>query len=186
MTDELSDTLREIVARLEAQGIPYMLVGSVAALAYGRSRSTQDFDVVIEANVPTLRALVRSLPEERYYASEEAAMEALRYETQFNVIDMVTGWKADLIPRKRRPFSEAEFGRRSRVEVLGVPTFVASPEDTIVAKLEWAKAGGGSERQLEDVRELTRLRGAELDREYIERWVHALGLAEMWAAALAA
>ena len=44
MTDELTDTLREIVSRLEARGIPYMLVGSVAALAYGRTRSTQDFD----------------------------------------------------------------------------------------------------------------------------------------------
>lgn len=186
MTDELSDTLRDIVARLDAQSIPYMLVGSVAALAYGRSRSTQDFDVVIEAGAPSVRALVRSLPEERYYVSEEAAMEALRYETQFNVIDMVTGWKADLIPRKRRAFSEMEFARRSRVEVLGVSTFVASPEDTIVAKLEWAKAGGGSQRQLEDVRELVRLRGAELDREYVERWVRALDLGEMWAEALGA
>src|SRR5690606_39184260 len=108
------------------------------------------------------------------------------YETQFNVIDMVTGWKADLIPRKRRAFSEMEFARRSRVEVLGVSTFVASPEDTIVAKLEWAKAGGGSQRQLEDVRELVRLRGAELDREYVERWVRALDLGEMWAEALGA
>lgn len=185
MTDELSDTLRDIVARLEAQSIPYMLVGSVAALAYGRSRSTQDFDVVIEAGAAALRALVRSLPEERYYASEDAALEALRYQTQFNVIDMITGWKADLIPRKQRAFSEMEFGRRSRVEVLGVQTFVASSEDTIVAKLEWAKAGGGSERQLEDVRELVRLRGAELDRAYVERWVQALGLGDMWAAALA-
>jgi hypothetical protein len=49
MTDELTDTLREIVARLEALGIGYMLVGSVAALAHGRSCSTQDFDLVIEA-----------------------------------------------------------------------------------------------------------------------------------------
>ena len=184
MTDDLVDTLRDIVARLEALGIPYMLVGSVAALAYGRSRSTQDFDVVIEAGAPALRSLVRSLPEERFYAAEEAAMEALRYQTQFNVIDMLTGWKVDLIPRKQRAFSEAEFARRSRMEVLGISMFVASPEDTIVAKLEWAKAGGGSQRQLEDVRELVRLRGPELDRDYVERWVRALELGEMWAAAL--
>ncbi|HVI03471.1 MAG TPA: nucleotidyltransferase, partial [Enhygromyxa sp.] len=159
MTDELTDTLREIVSRLEARGIPYMLVGSVAALAYGRSRSTQDFDVVIEARAGTLRALLRSLPEERFYAAEEAAMEALEYETQFNVIDMTTGWKVDLIPRKQRPFSEAEFARRRRLEVLGVDMFVATLEDTIVAKLEWAQAGGGSQRQLEDVHELVKLGG---------------------------
>lgn len=184
MTDELTDTLREIVGRLEARGIPYMLVGSVAALAHGRSRSTQDFHVVIEARAPTLRALVRSLPEERFYVSEDAAMEALERESLFNVLDMVTGWKVDLIPRKQRSFSETEFGRRTRLEVMGVEMFVATLEDTIVAKLEWAQAGGGSQRQLEDVRELVKLGGARLDRAYVERWVTALGLEPMWSEAL--
>lgn len=185
MTDELTETLREIVTRLEAQGIAYMLVGSVAALAYGRDRSTKDFDVVVEARAPALRALVRSLPEERFYASEDAAMEALRHETQFNVLDMVTGWKADLIPRKQRPFSETEFARRTRLEVMGVSMYVASVEDIIVAKLEWAKAGG-SERQLEDVRELVRLRSKGLDRPYVEEWVQRLELGEQWDRALGA
>jgi hypothetical protein len=186
MTDELTDTLRDIVARLESHGIPYMLVGSMAALAHGHSRTTKDFDMVLEAGAAALRALVRSLPEERFYVSEEAAMEALRYETQFNVIDMVTGWKIDLIPRKRREFSEVEFDRRSLHDVLGVPMFVATVEDTIVAKLEWSKAGGGSERQLEDVRTLIQLRGVELDRAYVEQWVQRLDLREMWDRALGA
>jgi hypothetical protein len=184
MTDELTDTLREIVSRLEARGIPYMLVGSVAALAHGRSRSTQDFDVVIDVGAPALRGLVRSLPEERFYVAEEAAMEALEHESLFNVIDMVTGWKVDLIPRKQRLFSETEFGRRTRLMVMGVEMFVATIEDTIVAKLEWAQAGGGSRRQLEDVRELVELGGETIDRAYVERWVTALGLEPMWTEAL--
>lgn len=169
MTDELPDTLREIVARLEAHGIAYMVVGSVAASVYGRQRATQDFDVVVEARAPALRALVRSLPEDRFY-----------------VIDMVTGWKADLIIRKHRAFSETEFARRTRLEVMGVSTYVASVEDVIVAKLEWAKAGGGSERQLEDVRELARLTSTRLDRSYVEQWVQRLDLGEMWSRALGA
>lgn len=186
MTDELTETLREIVTRLESQGIPYMLVGSMAALAHGRDRSTKDFDLVVEAGAPALRALVRSLPEDRFYASEEAALEALRYETQFNVIDMLTGWKVDLIVRKRRAFSTTEFARRIRVDVMGVPMFVASVEDVIVAKLEWAEAGGGSERQLEDVRELVKLAGARLDHAYVSQWVQRLGLAQVWDRALGA
>ena len=185
MTDDLAETLREIVARLETLGIPYMVVGSVAASAYGRQRATQDFDVVVDARAPALRALVRSLPEDRFYVSEEAALEALRYETQFNVLDMVTGWKADLIPRKQRPFSETEFGRRARLDVMGVPTYVASVEDLIVAKLEWGKASG-SERQLEDVRTLVRIIGAKLDRTYVEEWIQRLDLREMWERAVGA
>lgn len=184
MTDDLLETLREIVARLQAQGIEYMLVGSIAALAHGRSRSTQDFDVVIDATVAQLRRLLRSLPEDRFYASEDAAMESVRHQTQFNVIDMRTGWKADIIPKKRRTFSEVEFDRRAELSVLGQLMQVASLEDTIIAKLEWAKMGGGSERQLEDVRELVRLGGQRLDRAHIERWVAALRLEQMWAQAL--
>ncbi|MEX1367890.1 MAG: hypothetical protein AB1Z98_32475 [Nannocystaceae bacterium] len=125
MTDDLRATLAEIIDRLDGLGIAYMLVGSMAALAHGRSRSTQDFDVVIEIDADGVRDLLRSLPEERFYASEDAALEAIRQQTQFNVIDMDTGWKADLIPRKRRDFSITEFGRRRRLDVLGSPMFVA-------------------------------------------------------------
>jgi hypothetical protein len=85
MTDELNDTLREIVARLESCGIAYMLVGSVAALAYGHTRSTRDFDMVIEVRASTLRKFVRSLPDARFYVAEEAAMEALEHETLFKM-----------------------------------------------------------------------------------------------------
>lgn len=184
MTDDLADTLREIVTRLDELRIPYMLVGSVAALAHGRSRSTNDFDMVIEADYRRLRELVRSLPQDRFYASESAAEEALRHSTQFNVIDMDTGWKVDLIPRKERPFSAAEFHRRERLEVLGLDVFVATIEDTIVAKLEWSRAAGGSERQLEDVRALVRLAGETLDREYVEKWIGGLGLEDAWRRAL--
>jgi hypothetical protein len=186
MTDDLADTLREIVTRLDAQGIPYMLVGSVAALAHGHVRSTQDFDLVIEVDAARLNVFVRSLPQERFYASEEAATEALRYATQFNVIDLATGWKVDLIPRKDRPFSASEFGRRIPVEVFGLDIAVATIEDTILAKLEWATLSGGSERQIEDVRALVGLAGEALDRAYVERWVGELELREAWQRALQA
>jgi hypothetical protein len=87
--------------------------------------------------------------------------------------------------RKRRAFSETELERRSRTDVMGVSTYVASVEDVIVAKLEWAKAGG-SERQLEDVRELVKLASAGLDRAYVDRWVERLDLRETWTRAVGA
>src|SRR5690606_1460357 len=77
MSDDLVATLRAIVERFDALSIAYMIVGSVAALAHGRPRSTQDFDVVIEVDRASLLALVRSLPPERFYVSEDAAIEAL-------------------------------------------------------------------------------------------------------------
>lgn len=184
MTDDLTQALRAIIEHLQQAGLDYMLVGSIAAMAYGRNRSTYDFDVVVEPDGDKLRQLIARLPDERFYASPEAAREALVHETQFNVIDMDSGWKADIIPRKRRPFSQAEFRRRHEVELLGSKFFVATVEDTIVAKLEWAAAGGGSQRQLEDVAELWRLAGDALDRAHVERWVARLDLGPMLTRAL--
>jgi hypothetical protein len=60
---------------------------------------------------------------------------------------------------------------------MDVPT--ATAEDTIVAKLEWAKLGA-SDRQLEDVAGIVRVRGADLDFDYIEHWVTELQLVEQW------
>src|SRR5271165_7196313 len=69
--------------------------------------------------------------------------------------------------------------------LLDVPVFVASPEDTVVAKLEWSKQSGGSERQRRDVAGILTTLGSELDREYVERWVRDLDLVEEWRAAQA-
>ncbi len=180
MTDDITRTLKDLTALLTASGIDYMVVGSVAALAHGRARSTQDFDLVARLTPESLEAFLNSLPADRFYVSREAAAEAVRRQTLFNVIDMVTGWKADIIPLKRRAFSVEEFDRRTTLHVLDLELAVATVEDVVISKLEWSKLGGGSRRQLEDVQELLPMSRGRLDVEYIERWVAALGLADEW------
>jgi hypothetical protein len=180
VTDDFVSSLRVIVDRLDELQIPYMLVGSVAALVHGRSRTTQDFDVVIDVDAARLRSLIAALSPDRFYVSEEAAIDALRNRSMFNIVDLESGWKVDIIVRKRRPFSMAEFERRTKLELSGMPVFVATIEDTIIAKLEWSKLAGGSARQLEDVRELVALASTRLDAAYIEQWVNDLGLTVEW------
>ena len=91
------------------------------------------------------------------------------------------GWKVDLILREERPFIRSEFERREAAEISGVEVHVATAEDTIIAKLEWAQAGE-SERQLRDVVGILELSGEGLDRSYIERWIDELGLRALWGA----
>ncbi len=57
---------------------------------------------------------------------------------------------------------------------------MATAEDTILARLGWASKGGGSERQLEDVRGMVAVTGASLDRSYIRRWAGVLGVLDSW------
>ena len=171
--------LRRLVTALDEAGIPYMVAGSFASTYHGEPRTTHDIDVVIAPTLGGLRLLLQALPEDDYYVSEEAAMTALRGRGQFNVIDLETGWKVDLILQKSRPFSLMEMSRRRPGRVLGLDVMMASAEDTLVTKLEWSKLSG-SERQLRDVAGILRVSGPELDTGYIERWVSELGLSELW------
>ena len=99
----------------------------------------------------------------------------------FNVIDSDSGWKADPIVRKHRSFSEEEFARRESVDFLGITLSVATLEDVVLSKLEWATLGASS-RQVEDVRALLRINHGAVDLSYIERWVDTLGVRRVWEA----
>lgn len=183
MTTALRDLLPRLVHLLDASGVPFMVAGSVASTTYGMARSTQDIDIVIDPpNLAALEALVKSMPSDAYYADPESARDAWFRRSMFNIVDFASGWKVDLILRKNRPFSRAEFDRRVSTSLLDVPVFIASAEDTIVAKLEWSKMAGGSERQRRDVAGILAARGDDLDRAYIERWTLELDLSEEWAA----
>lgn len=175
----VGDLLRRLVERLDAAGIHHMVAGSFASTYHGQPRSTQDVDVVIDPTPSTLDAFLGSLPEDDYYADADTARDAFRRRSQFNLVDMATGWKVDLIVRKARPFSIEEFRRRQPAELFGARVYLATAEDSILAKLEWAKQSD-SERQLRDVAGILSVRAASLDVPYIEHWAVELGVVEQW------
>ncbi len=145
------EAVARLVRRLEALGIPYMVAGSVASSHHGLPRATNDADIVVDPTPEALEALVAGLAEEGYYVDVGVARDALRGRRLFNVIDPESAFKVDLIVRKERPFSREEFARRERRDLgRGLTASIATPEDTILSKLEWARKGGGSERQLDD------------------------------------
>jgi hypothetical protein len=178
-----ADVFASILSALDAAKVPAMLTGSFAAGVYGRVRATRDIDFVIDADEPRARLLVAALVARGYYADEDAAVDAVRTHTQFNAIDPETGWKIGFILRKSRAFSREEFDRRRPVDLDGTRIDVASVEDTVIAKLEWAKLGD-SERQIEDVIGILRVQLDAIDRDYIERWVESLGLQAQWTRAM--
>lgn len=175
----VAEFVGRLTGELEGAGVPYMLAGSFASSFHGALRATQDVDLVIDADVDAIRRLVNQLPHDRFYVDEQTAVDAVRRLTQFNIIDGVTGWKADLIQRKARPFSQAEFDRRQRVDYLGLRLWMASAEDVVVSKLEWAKKAG-SELQLRDVAGVLVAKRGKLDLAYIEKWVAELGVSDEW------
>lgn len=168
-----AEILRELVDGLGRAGIPFMVVGSLASALHGEPRSTQDIDLVIDPDEAALRRWVDTLDRDRWYVG--GVDDALAARDQFNLIDLRLGWKVDLVIRKDRPFSRSEFSRRQQQEILGVEVFVAAPEDVVLAKLEWA-AAGGSDRQVRDAIGVVAVSGPGLDRGYLRRWAGELGV----------
>lgn len=156
-----------------------MLTGSFAGAYHGVPRASNDIDLVIRADRTSLRRLGDLLSTTEYYFDVDDALESLGRRSQFNVIDLENGWKIDLIVEKDREFSTVEFERRAEATLGEFHVVVASVEDVILSKLEWSKLGR-SDRQLEDASNLIRVRWADLDRKYIERWVGELKVEKQW------
>ena len=180
----VAELLTRVTGALSASGVPYMLGGSFASTKHGLPRSTQDVDIIIDPpTVASFEALVEVFCKGDYYCDREVAGRAFRHREMFNVIDHATGWKVDFILCKARPFSREEFQRRTPASMLGVPVFVATAEDTIIAKLEWSKSSGGSARQRRDVAGIVAVAGSQLDHAYLQRWINELELSGEWRAA---
>jgi hypothetical protein len=146
----VSEVFHRITSALGEAGIAYMPAGSFASEYYGAPRTTQDIDLVIAATSDQVRTFVQFLSKDQYSVDLDTALEARKHQSLFNVVDMATGWKIDLIIRKSRPFSEEEFRRRKLVNLQGRSLFVASAEDVVSSKLEWAKLAQ-SQRHIENV-----------------------------------
>jgi hypothetical protein len=178
MEDSEPSFLQFIISALDSASISYMVTGSVASSYHGEPRATYDIDIVVVADEKQIALLANEL-QQRCYVSKPAAIDAVKSNSMFNVIDLTTGTKVDLILRKNRPFSLAEFGRRRAAKLAGSEVFLVSAEDCILSKLEWCKAGE-SDRQFSDAAKVAEITGRQhLDTAYLKKWATELGVADL-------
>lgn len=176
----LLEVFRGVIESLEAHGIEYMVVGSIASVVYGEPRLTADMDVVVEIPLALVPRFEQIFPPERFYVPpREILAQEIVNRRQFNILDNDTGLKVDFIVRRADAHSVAEFGRRRRVAFLpGFEVFMASPEDVILKKLVYFQAGK-SLKHIADIKGI--VAQTELDLPYLTRWVAVLDLQEAWA-----
>ena len=169
----------QVTRLLDALNIPYMIGGSFASSVHGLGRHTRDADLVIELRMSQVDGLVRGL-EADFYVSREAIHEALRDHEAFNAIHLESTFKIDFFVCGTSPFDREEF-RRREIHQLAEPGLVfKTPEDTILRKLEWFRAGGEvSEQQWRDVLGVLAVSDSKLDNAYLDRWAASLGLADL-------
>ncbi len=171
-----------VIDALEALDVPYLIGGSLASAVHGVARATMDADLVADLHPEHAERLAEAL-RCAFYVDVEAIHDAIRRQSSFNVIHLETMFKVDVFIRGKRPFDQAQFERRTLQVIATDPerkAYVASPEDTVLAKLEWYRMGSEvSERQWRDVVGVLRVQGERLDREYLRRWAAELGVSDL-------
>lgn len=169
--DEQLDALKTLVDALNAVGVDYMLTGSLAMSFLGELRFTRDIDVVIVPRASDVRDLVKVLAED-FEADPEALNAAVHAGEIGQVLSRHTMVKIDLVPRSPGSMRPV-FERRHRIPWRGIDLMLISPEDLILAKLEWSKSSR-SALQLRDIHRL--LLKPELDVRFVEREAARMGL----------
>jgi hypothetical protein len=185
---DLVAALRPVAEAFEALGVRYYLGGSVASSAHGIARASLDADIVAALEPERVDALIGRLAQ-TYYIPVDRLRSAVAARSSFNLIHLATSFKVDVFVSKGRPF-DREAAARARDQAIDeapdAPRFpVASPEDTVLAKLEWFRLGGEtSERQWWDILGVLKVT-ADIDSAYLRRWAASLGVEDLLERALA-
>jgi len=188
MQDQLHGfrSAREVIRILERLGIPYALGGSMASSLHGVPRATQDSDLTVMPFPDKVRDLIDAF-EPTWYVSEQAIRDAHQRRSSFNLINTLTGFKADLFICPEGGFDERAFSRRISATLPDLPeepVFALTPEDILLHKLRWYRLGNEvSEQQWEDILGLLRTQAGRLEEAYLNLWATELGVADLLARA---
>ncbi len=168
------ELLVDCLVRLNQADIAYMLTGSMASTYWGVPRSTHDLDFVVRFADTAVARLVAALAGD-FFVQESSIRAAFGPPFQFNAVDSRSGLKIDFWMLRDEPFEQEMFARRLRVELFGVPAFVATAEDVILHKLYWNTVSP-SDRQLQDAAGVVTIQRDSLDLTYLRFWASQLGV----------
>ena len=165
---------------LNALGVPWMVVGSIASSTYGERRSTLDVDVVAVVGRQHAARFSSVFPEADFYCppADVIEIESARGDRgHFNLIHHHSIYKADVYVATGSEFERWAFKNRRRLVAAAIPVWLAPPEYVIVHKLEFYREGG-SEKHLRDIRGMVAV--TDVDRSLLEREIKARGLEQAW------
>lgn len=162
-------------------GIEYVIGGSMASAYYGISRSTLDVDFVADVQPEHISSLVELFGRD-FYLDEPMIRGAIEQYGSFNLIHLSTMFKVDVFIPGTRDFDRLQLQRRVLAAIgpnEAQRAYLLTPEDIIIAKLDWHHRGGRvSERQWGDILGVLLAQKGRLDLRYLRDNAAKLGLSD--------
>jgi hypothetical protein len=180
--DQFIEVTFLVIEVFEKLGINYLIGGSLASGIHGEPRFTRDADLLADIKSEHIDPLYNMLAPE-FNIAKEAIQDTLRYRSSFCVIHFQSLFKVDIFVPKPRQFDEQQFQRRSLHVMTTNPerrAYVATAEDTILAKLEWYRLGNEiSEQRWRDILGIFKANQGGLDVHYMESTAKQLGVLDL-------
>jgi hypothetical protein len=176
-----------VIEALEALDVPVLIGGSLASAVHGVARATADGDLLAGLRPEHAKPLSEALGA-AFYVDVAAIREAIGHQECFNVVHLETIFKVDVFVAGRRAFDQVQLDRRRSHLIATDPdrtAYIASAEDTVLAKLEWYRRGGEvSDQQWRDVLGVLRVQGERLDLAHLRNWATVLDVLDLLEEAL--
>lgn len=180
MTSEPLRALVPVIEVLRALDVAYAIGGSMASSVFGEPRSTADIDILAELGSHHVTAFVSALADS-FYVHEEAVRDAVRRRASFNLVHQESMCKVDVFIASDDLLDREQIARRCSVVILDDIAFdVTAPENIVLRKLAWYRAGGGvSDRQWRDIQGVLKQQAGALDWDYMRRIADASGIRDL-------
>jgi len=182
------DILLFIARVFDEMDVRYVVVGSFASSVRGMARATNDVDIVADLAPEQATDLITRVKEE-FYVSETGARRAICEHGSFNLIHFESSFKVDIFIPPPDGFGRQQLAHRQaeQVDLQGeMQIYVATAEDTILAKFLWFRQGGEvSTQQWADILGVVKVRKDVLNEGYLREHAQKLGLLALLERALA-
>ena len=181
-----------VTARLEVLGLSYCVGGSFASGAYGRARTTYDLDILLALRATHITEFIGAFQED-FDLNPAEVSEAVQLAPQYattpehraliKIYHRRSHFRIDFFVSSGRAFEREQFQRCVRQIIATNPEIDAafsSPEDTILAKLEWFRLGNyASTHQWPDVQAMILIQHEVLAWDYLRQWADTLGVRDL-------
>lgn len=162
-------TYQELLARIakafERHQIPYMIIGGLAVLRYGRPRLTDDIDITLGVDATSLPVVERASSEVPLHSRVKDVSAFVKQTNVLPLIERSTGIKVDCI-FSFTSYERQAIERADGVSIGGMLIRYAALEDLVIHKLV-----ANRPVDVEDVTDMLARSGDRVDRTYLRDWL---------------